>query len=170
MELPGASYLFTLATVSTTYVGFAALLLGLRQAKGSRLTRYDTYFTLMFIQLGLIVTVSGLLPSLVILYGPSLSIVWRISSILAALPMLWFIWSLPARRRAATGMPVPVVVRTLLTIHAAIVALLLLNGAIAFEKAGAIYATAVTVVLVSSGVAYLFALKVVRPQIGGRSD
>jgi hypothetical protein len=170
MDLPGATYLFTLAVVSTTYVGFAALLVGLRQAKGSRLTSYDAYFTLTFIQLGFIVTISGLMPSLVVLYGWPLSIVWRISSVFAAIPVLWFVWRLPGRRRAATGMPVPVIVRTLLTIQAATAVMLLVNGAITLEKAGAIYATAVTVVLVSSGVAYLVALQVIRPEIGSRGD
>src|SRR5215470_14010468 len=65
MDLPSSSYLSLLAVVSTTYVGFAALLVGLRQAKGSHLTSYDAYFTLTFIQLGFIVTFSGLLPSLI---------------------------------------------------------------------------------------------------------
>src|SRR5262249_11695511 len=104
MNLPGSAYLATLSIVATTYVGFAALLVGMRQAKGSQLTAYDAYFTLTFIQLGFIVTVSGLLPPLVSMYGWSVGVVWRVSSVLAAFPILWFVWRLPARRRAATGM------------------------------------------------------------------
>ena len=49
MDLPGSSYLLNLAIVSTTYVGFSALLVGLRQAKGSHLTAFDAYFTQTFI-------------------------------------------------------------------------------------------------------------------------
>jgi hypothetical protein len=119
MDLPGSTYLATLAIVATTYVGFAALLVGLRQAKGSRLTSYDAYFTLTFIQLGFIVTVSGLVPSLIALYGWPASVVWRVSSLIAAIPILAFAVRLPARRRAATGLPVPGFVKTLLAIQAA---------------------------------------------------
>ena len=54
MDLPGSSYLISLAVVSTTYVGFSALLVGLRQAKGSHLTSFDAYFTQTFIQVVLI--------------------------------------------------------------------------------------------------------------------
>jgi hypothetical protein len=46
----------------------------------------------------------------------------------------------------------------------------MLEAVMPFERAGAMYATAVTVVLVSSGIAYLFALEVIRPEIGGRGD
>src|SRR5215467_1724973 len=129
MDLPSSSYLYSLAVVSTTYVGFSALLVGLRQAKGSRLTRYDAYFTLTFIQVGFIVTVSGLVPSLVALYGGSAKIVWRIASVTAAIPILWFAASLPARRHAATGMPVPRFVRIIVVIQAAAGATLLFNAA-----------------------------------------
>ena len=118
MDLPSSSYLYSLAVVSTTYVGFSALLVGLRQAKGSRLTSYDAYFTLTFIQVGFIVTVSGLIPSLVALYGGSPRTVWRIASVIAAIPILWFAVSLPARRRAATGMPIPRFVKIIVVIQA----------------------------------------------------
>ena len=53
MDLPGSSYLITLAVVSTTYVGFSALLVGCVKRRGVSLTSYDAYFTQTFIQLGL---------------------------------------------------------------------------------------------------------------------
>ena len=166
MDLPSSSYLYSLAVVSTTYVGFSALLVGLRQAKGSRLTNYDAYFTLTFIQVGFIVTVSGLAPSLIALYGGSPKTVWRIASATAAIPILWFAMSLPARRRAATGMPVPQFVRVLVSIQAVAGMGLLLNAAFSSTAlAGAIYSTAVTLVLVSSGLAYLLALKRIGPGV-----
>jgi hypothetical protein len=46
---------------------------------------------------GFIVTVSGLVPSLVALRGWSPSVVWRVSSALAAVPILSFAITLPAR-------------------------------------------------------------------------
>src|SRR5215467_7409856 len=40
MELPGASYLSALATISVTFVGFSALLLVFRQTIGGKMTSY----------------------------------------------------------------------------------------------------------------------------------
>jgi hypothetical protein len=55
MELPGANYLYALATVSVTFVGFSALLLVFRETIGGRMTGCDSYFTLSFMQAGFIV-------------------------------------------------------------------------------------------------------------------
>ena len=40
MELPGANYLYALATISVTFVGFSALLLVFRQTIGGKMTSY----------------------------------------------------------------------------------------------------------------------------------
>ena len=56
MELAGAGYLYALATISITFVGFSALLLIFRQAMGSDTTRYDNHFILAFMQVGFIIT------------------------------------------------------------------------------------------------------------------
>ncbi len=69
MELPGSTYLYALATISITFVGFSALLLIFRQAMGHTMTRYESYFMLTFIQSGFIVTAGSLLPLLLALYG-----------------------------------------------------------------------------------------------------
>jgi hypothetical protein len=167
MDLPGTTYLISLAVVSTTYVGFSALLVGLRQAKGSHLTSYDAYFTHSFIEIGFIVTVSGLVPSLLALYGWSPSVVWRLSSALAAIPILLFAATLPKRRRVATGMPVPVFVRILVSIQGASGMALVVTAALpSLAQAAAIYATALTLVLITSGLAYLIALRLIRPDVG----
>jgi hypothetical protein len=39
MELPGANYLYALATISVTFVGFSALLLVFRQTIGGKMTK-----------------------------------------------------------------------------------------------------------------------------------
>jgi hypothetical protein len=67
VELTGSTYLYSLATTSVTFVGFSALLIVFRQSIGGGLTRYDTYFTLSFIQTGFIVTAGALLPPLLAL-------------------------------------------------------------------------------------------------------
>jgi hypothetical protein len=165
-----SSYLATLAMVSTTFVGFAALLVGLRQAKGSRLTSYDAYFTESYIELGFLVTVASLIPPLVALFGWPASLVWRVSSAITSIPILLFVLRVPARRRAATGMSVPCPIKVVLVIQGLAGVTLLLVAAVQPQARGAIYATAVTVVLVTAGVAYLIALRVIRPGIEGTGD
>ena len=168
MDLPTSSYLFSLAMVSTTYVGFAALLVGVRQAKGGALTKYDAYFTEAFIQLGFIVAACGFMPPLVALYGVPASVVWRVSGVLAATAILLFVVTVPRRRRMATGMPVPLFVRTILTLQATAAVMLLLSAAWAPANAAAIYSTAVTLVLFTSAVAYLYVLEIIQPRIAQR--
>src|SRR5262249_28600438 len=115
---------------------------------------------------GFIVTVTGLVPPLVALYRLPPNVAWRISSLLGAFPILWFVLSLPARRRAATGMPVPSFIMVILVIQAAAGCALLVNAVFSsVAQAGAIYATAVSLVLVTSGAAYLLALGLIRPEI-----
>jgi hypothetical protein len=166
VELPGSAYLYALAMVSITFVGFSALLIVMRQARGRRPTSYDTYFTLSFIQVGFIVTASGLVPPALALYDWPAGVVWRVSSAIVAIPILLFVSRVPARRRAATGTGVPAFVTVLLWVQAATATALLLNAAVGLPRPGAIYDSAVTVVLFSSGVAYLFALTVILPEFG----
>src|SRR5262249_46867414 len=169
MDLPGSAYLYSLSVVSTTYVGFSALLVGLRQAKGDRLTAYDAYFTLTFIQIGFIVTICSLLPPLIGLYGCPVNVVWRIASVIAAVPILWFVASVPSPRHAATGMPVPRFIRLIPVLQgAAGVAMLVSAMTSHLVEPGAIYATAMTVILASSAVAYILALELIRPKIEER--
>lgn len=170
MDAQSSSYLATLAMVATTFVGFAALLVGLRQAKGNRLTTYDAYFTVSYIELGFLVTVASLIPPLFSLFGWRAGVVWRVSSVLSAIPILLFVARVPARRRAATGLPVPPFIKTVLAIQGLCGVALLVNAAVNARQPSAIYATAVTVVLVGAGVAYLFALQFIRPEIAGEPD
>jgi hypothetical protein len=53
MEIPGSTYLYALATVSITFVGFSGLAMIFRPAMGGAVTKYDTFFTLSFVQTGL---------------------------------------------------------------------------------------------------------------------
>src|SRR5262249_18398122 len=117
VELTGSSYLYALATTSVTFVGFSALLIVFRQSMGGGLTRYDAYFTLSFIQAGFIVTAGALLPPLLAFYGWTPLVVWRVAAGAIAVPIIWFVASVPGRRRAATGGPTPAFVRALLLLQ-----------------------------------------------------
>ena len=170
MELQGAAYLYAVATVSITFVGFAALLIVIRQSLGGELTAYDTYFTLSFIQAGFIVTASALVPPLLALYGWSEDVVWRVSSVATAAAILGFVVGVPGRRRAATGGPMPLFVGALLSLQAAAGGALLLNAARLFgDRGAAVYGSALTAMLFASGVAYVLALNVIFPELTGRT-
>jgi hypothetical protein len=164
MELQGSTYLFTLATVSITFVGFAALVLVFRQTIGGEVTRYDTYFTLSFIQVGFIVTVGALLPPLLALYGWREEVVWRVSSAVLAALILYFVATVPKRRRAATNGSVPNFVWALLAVQAFSGVALIFCAVGVLVRGGAVYASAMTAILCASGIAYLVALSEVLPK------
>jgi hypothetical protein len=161
MELPGSIYLYALATVSITFVGFSALLLIFRQAMGGAITRYESYFMLAFMQVGFIVTSGSLLPPALALYGMSPTAVWRVSSITMAIPVFVFAVTLPGRRRAATHQRIPMFVAILLILQLLFGVYLLLNAIGMPASSGvAPYAAAMTGLLFTSGIAYLQALAV----------
>ena len=159
MELPGANYLYALATISVTFVGFSALLLVFRETIGGKMTRYDSYFTLSFMQAGFIVIAGGLLPHLLAFYGVSETSVWRAASAIMVIPILLFVAITPRRRRAATKQPAPFYVRLLLLLQFLAGVYLLLN-AVGWPAPShlAPFALALTVMLFTTGFAYLIAL------------
>jgi hypothetical protein len=159
MELPGANYLNALATISITFVGFSAMLLVFRQTIGGKMTSYDSYFTLAFMQAGFIVTAGGLLPQLLAFFEMPLASVWRESSVIIAVPLFLFVVTTPRRRRLATKEPVPFFVGLLLLLQFLAGGGLLLN-AIGWPAPPnlAPFALALTVMLFTTGIAYLVAL------------
>lgn len=159
MELSGSGYLYALATISVTFVGFSALVLVFRQTMGRDMTRYDSYFILAFMQAGFIVTGGSLLPPLLALYGIPEVMVWRASSLIAAIPIMMFVATVPRRRRAATGGSTPFFVRILLCLQLLLALYLLANAAaVGLQPRAAHFAAAMAGMLISSGIAYLLAL------------
>src|SRR5262245_61122442 len=159
MELPGANYLYALATISVTFVGFSALLLVFRQTIGGKMTKYDSYFTLSFMQAGFIVTAGGLLPQLLAFYDMPNASVWRASSLIMAIAIFLFVITTPRRRRVATKEPVPLYVGLLLYLQFIAGGYLLVNAAgWPFPPSLAPFALALTLMLFATGIAYLVAL------------
>jgi hypothetical protein len=167
MPLPESSFLYALATVSITFVGFAALLIVFRQSVGRDLTAYDTYFALSFIQAGFITTTSGLIPPALALFGWAPPVVWRVSSVAFAVAILLFVAAVPGRRRAATRDAVPTFIRILLAVQTAAALSLLLTAVGVFERPAAVYGMAATTMLVSTGLAYVLALNRILPELHG---
>jgi hypothetical protein len=105
MELPGTNYLYTIATLSITYAGFAALIVIFRQVIGGKISNYDIFMIRAVLLRSFIVTCSALLPPALVLFGLSHSVIWRISSIIAALLQALFALSYRMRRSALKEAP-----------------------------------------------------------------
>jgi archaellum biogenesis protein FlaJ (TadC family) len=159
MELPGVNYLYALATVSITFVGFSALLPVFRETIGGGMTSYDSYFTLSFMQAGFIVTAGALLPQLPAFYEISHTSVWRTSTLIMAVPIFLFVAKVPGQRRTAAKESIPFYVGLLLLLQFLAGAYLLLN-AVGWPAPPnlAPFALALTVMLFTTGIAYLIAL------------
>ncbi|MBV9634698.1 MAG: hypothetical protein JOZ40_08700 [Methylobacteriaceae bacterium] len=165
MELAGSTYLYTLATISVTFVGFSTLMMIFRQTTRRDMTKFDVFFTLSFIQQGFIVIAGCLLPPLLYLYRIPEDTVWRIASAASACPIALFVATFPARRRAALSLgsdgKMPVFAWALLLVRLLAVVYLVLNAALAsMEVRSAPYAAAMTAMLFAAGLAYLLALGV----------
>jgi hypothetical protein len=167
MAVSASTYLFALATVSVTFVGFSALVIILRQTIGGEMSRLDVLVTRIFIQLGFIVAAGAMLPPLLMLFALPPSLTWRISSIAAAAPSFLFAVTYPSRRHAASGVPTPLVIWIDVLILLAAALILAWNAAgVGIEPSAGPFAAALTAILFLSGWAYLQALNILlRPHI-----
>src|ERR1700722_528433 len=103
MEVKGVTFLYTLAGLMITFAGFSALLLGLRQAAGARLSLLDRYLARTVMTYIFVLTAAALLPALLALYDIQEKWIWRGSAVLFALPMLSLQVTYPRRRRRVVG-------------------------------------------------------------------
>ena len=107
MELPGTGYLFTIATISITYAGFAALIVIFRQIIGGGVSNFDVFVIRAVLLRSFIITCSALLPPALVLFDLSHTVIWRIASVVAALLQGAFVLTHRIRRRAITEFPTP---------------------------------------------------------------
>jgi hypothetical protein len=172
MDLPGSTYLYTLAAVSVTFVGFSALVIVLRQTFGGTMSRLEILITRIFIQLGFIVAASALLPNLMSLFSLPHPFIWRVASAVAAAPSLLFAATYPARRRAASGIRTPLAIWLDVFVLVLAAAILISNAiGVGYEPGPGPYAAGLTVILFLSGWAYLQALSLVlRHHLNHRDD
>src|SRR5260370_33713373 len=71
MPIAETTYLYALAGLSVSFVGFSTLVIVFRQSAGGRLSSYDSYFLLSFMQAGFLVTAGALFPPLFAPHLPS---------------------------------------------------------------------------------------------------
>jgi hypothetical protein len=162
MDLPGTAYLYTIATLGMTFIGFAAIVLLLRQTLGRKLRTFDALFAHVYMEFGLIITMGALLPPLLIFWELGPMTVWRVSSGLVGIPVLVFALTYPARRRAASGESTPFYVRVNVSFVFLIGLTFMITAAGALhEHSGAVFLTALTAFLIFAVGTWLRALSLV---------
>jgi hypothetical protein len=149
MELPGTSYLYNMAMLGMTFIGFSAIVMQLRQTLGRKLRTFDALFAHVYMEFGLIITTGSMLPPLLMFWELAPSMVWRVSSGLVGLALVVFGLTYPRRRRAAAGEPTPLYVRLNVSFVLLVSLTLLLNATgVLRERSDAVFLMALTVFLV----------------------
>ena len=62
MELSGTAYLYNLSLLATTFIGFSVIVLTLCQALGHKPSNFDALLAHLYMEYGLVIAVSSLLP------------------------------------------------------------------------------------------------------------
>ncbi len=159
MELNGVHYFTTLGEISATFVGLSALIMSFRHSAGGAMSPLYSWITLVFIQLGFIVTAGSLTPELLILCGVPASVLWRACSGGVGAAVALFAVTYPLRRSAVSGVRTPLYVWFDLVLLFGCVAALSANVFGAFPSmAPGLFAVGLTGVLFVAGLGYLHAL------------
>lgn len=146
MEFKGATYLYTLATLMITFAGFSALLFVIRQAAGAKLSLLDRFIVRNVMTYAFVLTGAALLPAILALYDVQENVVWLISSVLFALPMLSLQVTYPVRRRKAVGALPPFPIFAVMVVLGAVVTLaMLVCILVGTHYSAAVYVTALTI-------------------------
>jgi len=152
-----SGYLYTIATVGMTFAGLSVLTMILRQMLGGQMTKFDSFVTRTWVQLGFMTTFGSILPPLLILFGDPAQTAWRISSGIMAVILGGWALTFPRRRHAAnpTRLPSQVVIFSLAMDITALV--LAANASVVpVERLAGVYAVAVTAMLTGAGMLFLF--------------
>jgi hypothetical protein len=155
--MDASGYLYTIATVGMSFAGLSVLTMILRQMLGGQITKFDSFVTRTWVQLGFMATFGSILPPLLILFGAPAPIAWRISSGVVA--VILGSWALTFRRRrhAVNSMRLPLqVMMFVLAMDVAALALAANAIVVPGELLAAVYAAAVTAILIGAGMLFLF--------------
>lgn len=165
MEFKGATLLYTLAGLMITFAGFSALLLALRPAAGAKLSLLDRYLAKTVMTHIFVLTAAALLPALFALYDVQEKWIWRDSSVLFGLPMLFLQVTYPLRRRQVVGKEPPPAVFAVFVVFGAAVTLTMLGYVLAgLPYSAAAYITALTIDFFTVAFAFVIALEVIMQQ------
>ncbi len=165
MQVKGATLLYTLAGLMITFAGFSALLFGVRQAAGARVSLLDRFLAKTVMTYIFVLTAAALLPVLLALYDIQEKWVWRGSGVLFALPMLSLQVTYPRRRRKVVGTGPPPAIFAVFVVLGATVTLAMLGYVlVGLQYSAAAYITALTINFFTVAFAFLIALDVIMQQ------
>jgi hypothetical protein len=162
MEVTGTAYLYTIAAMGITFIGFSAIVMMLRQTSGRPMGRFDILIAHIYMEFGVVLSVGSLLPPLFSFWGLNPSTVWRVSSALVGMPIILISVTYPSRRRKAKPEPLPwyTILNIGITISIGLVFLCNACG-IVQEQMPAIYLSAITALLVWAISSWLRALNII---------
>ena len=156
--MDASGYLYTIATVGMTFAGLSVLTMIFRQLLGGQMTKWDSFVSRTWIELGFMTTFGSILPPLLILFEAPAPIAWRISSGIMAVILGGWALTFPRRRLSVnpTRLPFQVV---MFSLAMDLAALALAANAIVVpgERVAGVYAAAVTAILIGAGMLFLFA-------------
>ena len=165
MEIKGEAYLYTLAGLMITFAGFSALLLGLRQAAGAKVSLLDRYLAKTVMTYIFVLTAGALLPALLALYDIPEMWIWRDSALLFGLPMLTLQLTYPRRRRNMVGQGPPAPIYAVFVVFGSAVTLTMLGAVLAdIQYSSAAYTTGLTIDFFTVAFAFITALDVIMLQ------
>jgi hypothetical protein len=157
MDLPGTTYLLSLATISITFVAFSTIVVVFRQSQGAGLAEYEMVLLRLYVISGLEATIFSLLPPLLGLFDMTPVWIWRLSSLVFAVVLIWrgiyFVRRQTRfQRRRLSDL--------LYLIYFATILGLLVNAlGILVEPGPALYALAATWLLVNAMIAFAWSLE-----------
>jgi len=165
MEVKGATLLYTLAGLMITFAGFSALLLTLRPAAGAKWSLLDKYLARTVMTHIFVLTAGALLPPLCALFDMQEALIWRVSAVLFALPMLFLQLTYPHRRRKVIGTGAPFPILAVFVILGAVVTLAMLVYVLGnFQYSAAAYITALTIDFFTTVFGFTIALDMIMQQ------
>jgi hypothetical protein len=165
MEVKGAAFLYTLATLMITFAGFSALLLSIRQTLGAGLSVLDKFIVKTILVHFFILTGGALLPPLLGLWEVSEAWLWRVAALCFAVPMLALLMTYSHRRRKAVGTAPPRVgFAVFVVVGIAAIAAMLVYVLGGFEYQPAAYITGLTINFFTTAFGFVTALDVILQQ------
>jgi len=165
MEIKGAAFLYTLATLMVTFAGFSALLFVIRQAAGAKLSLLDRFIVRNIMTYAFVLTAAALLPALLAFFDMGEDQIWRISGLLFALPMLALQVSYPLRRRRVVGsMPPFPIYAVFVVLGSAVTLAMLVYLLVDARYSAAVYIAALSIDFFTVVFGFLNALDIIMQQ------
>ncbi len=165
MEVKGATFLYTLAGLMITFAGFSALLFGVRQAAGARLSLLDRYIARTVMTYIFVLTAGALMPLLFALYDIPEKWIWRGSGVLFAIPMFFLQVTYPRRRRKVVGHGPPPAILAVFVVFGSAVTLTMFGCILAgLQYSAAAYITALTIDFFTVIFGFVSALDIIMQQ------